>query len=248
MRTGLLRGRAELNSARRQLGLAPVERLHGGLSQELCLVGTLAELEYPRCWPAHVHVVGPLIWEPPYQDVEPPPGAAPLVLVAPSTAQDPDHRLLRAAVRGLADQPVRILAAWNRRPLSEPLAVPANARLVEWVSYARTMPRCALVICHAGHGTLVRALVSGTPVLAVPHAGDMAENAARADWAGVGVRLPWSLLGPTTLRLAAARALLRPSLRDAAGQIAGRTRARAGAARAADLLEAFARSRRARER
>jgi MGT family glycosyltransferase len=243
MLAGLRRGAAELNDARAQLGLGPVEQLHGGLSQELCLVATFAELEYPRRWPPHVHVVGPLIWEPPYVDVEPPPGDAPLVLVAPSTAQDPDHRLLRAAVRGLAGEPVRVLAAWNRRPLAAPLAVPANARLVEWVSYARTMPGCALVICHAGHGTLVRALASGVPVLAVPHAGDMAENAARADWAGVGVRLPWTLLGPRTLGLAALRALESPSLRAAARRIAAGTTERTGAARAADLVEALACSR-----
>ena len=240
LEAGLRRGRAELNEARRQLGLAPLQRFHGGLSEQLCMVATFPELEYPRRWPGHVHVVGPLLWEPPYEVVQPPPGDAPLVLVAPSTAQDPDHRLLRAAVTGLAHEPVRVLATWNRRPLSEPLTVPANARLIEWVSYAQTMPGCKLVICHAGHGTLVRALASGAPVLAVPHAGDMAENAARADWAGVGVRLPWPLLGPRTLRLAAARALHTPSLRAAAQKVAAGTPRGAGAARAADLLEALA--------
>jgi UDP:flavonoid glycosyltransferase YjiC (YdhE family) len=241
----LRRGRTELNDARRRLGLPPVQRFHGGLSEQLCMVGTFEELEYPRRWPEHVHIVGPLMWEPPYADVEPPPGDRPLVLVAPSTAQDPEHRLLRAAVRGLAGEPVRVLATWNRRPLAEPLAVGPNTRLVEWVSYARTMPRCALVICHAGHGTLVRSLASGAVVLAVPHAGDMAENAARADWAGVGVRLPWPLLGPRTLRLAARRALASDSLRAAARRLALGTDTRAGAARAADLVEALALSRRA---
>ncbi len=241
VRAGLRRGREELNDARRQLGLGPVRRFHGGLSEELCLVGTLPELEYPRSWLTHVHVVGPLIWEPPCERVDPPPGDEPLVLVAPSTAQDPEHRLLRAALRGLGGEPVRVLATWNRRPVSGPLAVPANARLVEWVSYAHTMPGCALVICHAGHGTLARALVSGATVLAVPHAGDMAENAARADWAGVGVRLPWPLLSPRTLRLAARRALTTPSLPAAARRLAAGTGAQAGAVRAADLVEALAR-------
>ncbi|MGO9819205.1 MAG: glycosyltransferase [Solirubrobacteraceae bacterium] len=237
---GLRRGRDELNDARRQLGLGPVERYHGGLSQRLCLVGTFAQLEYPRRWPDHVHVVGPLIWEPEHDDVEPPPGDDPLLLVAPSTAQDPAHRLLRAALEGLADQPVRVLATWNRRPVSGPLPVPANARLVEWLSYARTMPGCALVICHAGHGTLARALVSGAAVVGAPHAGDMAENAARAAWAGVGVRLPWPLLAPLTLRQTVRRALARPGLRTAAQRLAAGTSAGAGAARAADLVEALA--------
>ncbi len=240
---GLRRGRAELNETRAKLGLPPVSRFHGGLSEELCIVGTFPQLEYPRAWPPTVHVVGPLLWEPPYDEIDPPPGLEPLVLVAPSTAQDPDHRLLRAAVAGLAREPIRVLAAWNRRPLVVPTPVPANARLVEWVSYARTMPASALVICHAGHGTMVRALASGAPILAVPHSGDMAENAARADWAGVGVRLPWRLLRPATVRLAVRRALGEPSLSARAGELARWAAAHDGAARAAELVEQLVLSR-----
>jgi UDP:flavonoid glycosyltransferase YjiC (YdhE family) len=240
VRAGLERGRAELNDTRRRLGLPPADRLHGGLSTQLTMVGALPQLEYPRQWPEHVHVVGPLMWEPPFDDVEPPPGDAPLVLVAPSTAQDPEHRLLRAALAGLAGEPVRVLATWNRRRPPEPLAVPANARLVEWLSYAQTMPGCALVICHAGHGTMVRALVSSCPVLAVPHVGDMAENAARLDWAGAGVRLPWPLLAPATLRLATQRALRDGHLRARAAQLGAWAAGHPGPARAADLVEQLA--------
>ena len=236
----LRQGRSELNDARTKLGLAPTQRLHGGLSDRLCLVGTFPQLEYPRTWPPGVHVVGPLVWEPASEDVEPPPGDRPLVLIAPSTAQDPDHRLLRATVRGLADEPVRVLAATNRKPLAKPLRVPPNARVVPWLSYGRTMPRCRLVVTHAGHGTMARALASGCPVVAVPHSGDMAENAARADWAGVGVRLPWRLLSPLTVRLGVRRALASPSLTLRAGELASWAAANDGAARAAELVEALA--------
>jgi MGT family glycosyltransferase len=243
VRAGLERGRSELNDTRRRLGLPPVERLHGGLSQQLTMVGTLPALEYPRRWPAHVHVVGPLLWEPPYARVDPPPGDEPLVLVAPSTAQDPSHRLLRAALAGLAEEPVRVLATWNRRPLPGPARVAPNTRLVEWLSYAQTIPQCALVICHAGHGTLVRALASSCPVLAVPHVGDMAENAARVSWAGAGVRLPWPVLSPETLRLATRRALGRPELSRRAAELGAEAAQHPGPARAADLVEEFARQR-----
>jgi UDP:flavonoid glycosyltransferase YjiC (YdhE family) len=163
--------------------------------------------------------------------------------VAPSTAQDPSHRLLRAALAGLGGEPIRVLATSNRRPLppGEPVDVPANTRLVDWISYAKTMPESAVVICHAGHGTMARALACGCPVVAVPHCGDMAENAARADWAGVGVRLPWRLLGPGTLRLAVRRALATRSLRTRALELAGWATANDGAGRAAELVEEFAR-------
>jgi UDP:flavonoid glycosyltransferase YjiC (YdhE family) len=239
--SGVRRGRDELNETRRKLGLPEVARLHGGISERLCLVGTFPALEYPRAWSPSVHVVGPLLWEPPFGPVEPPPGDAPLVLVAPSTAQDPEHRMLRAALAGLGGEPVRVLATWNRRRPEMPIPVPANARLVEWVSYSRTMPECDLVICHAGHGTLARALACGCPVVCVPHAGDMAENAARADWAGVGVRLPWRLLSPATLRLAVRRALAQRSLAARARELAAWAAVNDGADRAASLVEALAR-------
>jgi MGT family glycosyltransferase len=239
VRVGLVRGRTELNEVRGRLGLPAVEFFHGGLSRRMTLVGTLPQLEYPRRWPEWVHVVGPLMWEPPFERVDPPPGEDPLVLVAPSTAQDPEHRLLRAALEGLAQEPVRVLATWNRRPQPGPARVAANTRLVEWVSYSQTMPGCDLVICHAGHGTLVRALAASCRVVAVPHVGDMAENAARVDWAGAGVRLPWPLLHPRTLRLAVRRALSRPELGARARELAASAAANPGAARAADLVEAL---------
>lgn len=237
---GLRKGRDELNETRRRLGLPASARLHGGLSRRLCLVGTFPQLEYPRRWPEEVHVVGPLVWEPPYERVEPPPGEGPLVLVAPSTAQDPQHRLLRAAVEGLTGAPVRVLAATNRRHLARGVRVAPNVRVVEWVSYAQEMARADLVLCHAGHGTLARALLSGCGVVAVPHTGDMAENAARLDWSGAGVRLPWRLLSPATVRLAVERALGEPGRRARARELASWGEAHPAAPRAATLVEGLA--------
>ena len=237
---GLELGRRELNDTRRELGLPPLEHVHGGISRRLALVATFPQLEYPRAWPEHVHVVGPLMWEPPADDVEPPPGEQPLVLVAPSTAQDPEHRMLRAALRGLGDADVRVLATWNRRLPPRPLPVPGNARVVDWVSYARTMPLCDLVVCHAGHGTLVRALASGCAVLACPAVGDMNENAARLDWAGAGVRLPRRFVSPRPLRLAVERALGEESIRARARELGEWADGHDAGARAAELVEGLA--------
>ena len=237
---GLELGRAELNGTRARLGLEPLEHVHNGISRQLALVATFPQLEYPRSWPEHVRVVGPLMWEPPYHDVEPPPGDGPLVLIAPSTAQDPEHRLLRAALRGLAGMPVRVLATWNRRLPPRALPVPRNARLAEWVSYSRTMPGCDLVVCHGGHGTLVRALASGCPVVACPATGDMNENAARVDWAGAGVRVPRRFLSPRVLRLAVERALSDPAIAGRARELGDWAQANDAGARAASLVERLA--------
>ena len=240
VRTGLEQGRRELNETRRRLGLAPLEHVHGGLSRQLCLVGTFPQLEYPRAWEPWEHVVGPLFWEQPYGDVELPPGDGPLVLLAPSTSQDPEQRLLTAAIEGLAGEDVRVLASTNKRPPAARIDLPPNARLVDWVSYARTMPRCDVVVCHGGHGTVARALAAGCVVVVVPAAGDMNENAARVDWAGVGVRLPRRLANPAAVRLAVRAALADPRLRGRARELAAWSAAHDGAARAAGLVERFA--------
>ena len=234
-------GRRELNGARERLGLPPQDHVHGGISRQLSLIATFPQLEYPRLqeqpW---ARITGPLLWEQPYGHTEPPPGDEPLLLVAPSTSQDPEHRLVRAALAGLAGEPVRVLAATNRRPPATPIEVPANAKVVDWVSYSRTMPRCAAVICHAGHGTVARALASGVPVLACPHAGDMAENAARIRWAGAGVSLPRRFHTPRGVRLALRRLLSDPGYAARARELGEWARRNDGAARAADALEAFA--------
>ncbi len=237
---GLERGRRELNDTRARLGLPALPHVHGGISRALALVATFPQLEYPRAWPDGAHVVGPLMWEPPAADVQPPPGEQPLVVIAPSTAQDAEHRLLRAALRGLAGAPVRVLATYNRRLPPRPLPVPDNARVVDWISYSRTMPRADVVVCHAGHGTLVRALASGCAVVACPATGDMSENAARLDWSGAGVRVPRRFATPRTLRLAVERVLGDPSITARARQLAAWASAHDSGATAAALVERFA--------
>jgi UDP:flavonoid glycosyltransferase YjiC (YdhE family) len=231
---GLEQGRQEYNECRARLGLPALPYVHTGLSRGLTMVATFPQLEYPRAWPAWTRVVGPLLWEPGGPVATLPAGDGPVVLVATSTSQDRGNRLLEAALEGLADEPVRVVA------ISAPRDAPANAVLVPWLSYARTMPLCDLVITHGGHGTLARALASGCPVLVSPAGGDMAESAARVDWAGVGVRLAPRFCTPGGVRLAARRALRDARLRERAAQFSSWAAAHPGPATAATQLERWA--------
>jgi MGT family glycosyltransferase len=234
--SGLRRGRREMNETRAAVGLAPVARFHGGISPELALVATFPQLEYPRRWPAHVHVTGPMEFELPYPDVEPPEGDDPLVLVASSTAQDPELCLVRAALEALAEEPVRVVATTNRLGGSLPDA-PPNAVVVDWLSYSQLLPQAALVVCHGGHGTVARALGAGAPALCCPAVGDMAENSARVAWAGAGLMLPWRLTGAASVRWAARRVLADPRFRRRASEIGVWASQNDGAERGAELVE-----------
>lgn len=240
---GLEHGRRDLNLQRTRLGLPPVDRFHGGISPELALVATYPQLEYPRRWPAGVEVTGPMTFEVPYPEIELPPGEAPLVLVAPSTAHDSGNHLVRTALAALAEEPVRVVATTNRVVPQSPVEVPANAVLVDWLSYSQLMPAASLVVSHGGHGTVARALGAGTPVLICPIIGDMSETAMRVSWAGAGLSLPWRLCRPAPLRWAVRRLLGEAGFAARAGEIAAWGREHDGAERGAELVEELARSR-----
>jgi UDP:flavonoid glycosyltransferase YjiC (YdhE family) len=240
---GLEHGRRDLNRQRARLDLAPVERFHGGISPDLALIGTFPQLEYPRRWPAGVEVTGPMTFEIPHPEIELPPGDEPLVLIAPSTAHDSGNHLVRTALEGLAEEPVRVVATTNRVVPQSPIEVPANAILVDWLSYSQLMPTASLVVSHGGHGTVARALGSGTPVLVCPIIGDMSETAMRVSWAGCGLSLPWRLCKPAPLRWAARHLLRDPSFTRRAGELATWAGENNGAERGAELVEGLARGR-----
>jgi UDP:flavonoid glycosyltransferase YjiC (YdhE family) len=238
---GLEHGRRDLNAQRERLGLAPLERFHGGISPDLALVATYPQLEYPRQWPPGVQVTGPMAFEQPFGEIELPPGEDPLVLVAPSTAHDSENHLVRTALAALAREPVRVVATTNRVRPQRPIETPANALLVDWLSYSQLMPAAALVVSHGGHGTVARALGAGTPVLISPITGDMGETAMRLDWCGAGLSLPWRLCRSGPLRWAVRRMLDEPGFAARAGEIAAWGRENDGAAHGAELVEELAR-------
>ena len=235
------RGRRELNQVRAEVGLPPMERLHGAISEGLALVATFPQLEYPRRWPSHVHVTGPMLFEPPSPEVVPPEGDDPLVVVAASTAQDPELTLVGAALEALQDESVRVVATTSGRGAMWEGPVPGNAVVADWVSHSHVMADAAAVVCTGGHGTVARALADGVPVLVCPVGGDQPENGARVAWAGVGLMLPRPLLGPGPLRRAVRRLLVDPRFAARAREIAVWGRENSGSARGAELVEAYAR-------
>jgi UDP:flavonoid glycosyltransferase YjiC (YdhE family) len=233
-RKDLERAREDLNRGRARIGLGPSRTLHGGLSERLAIVATLPSLEIPReDWPSHAHVVGPCLWDVPSEPFEAPAGDGPLVLIAPSTAYDGD-RLLAPALGAVKKLGVRAVVTAGAAELPSVLpraVVPTGAR------HAAVLPHVAAVICNGGHGTVVRALSAGVPLVVVPGHGDQQENAFRVDRAGAGIQV--RRRRPTTDGVARAlRAVLgKRRHAEAAGAIAREAALLDGPSRAADLIE-----------
>ena len=234
--------RTTLNEVRAELDLPPVSRVDGAISDGLALVATFPQLEYPRRWPDHVHMTGPMPFELDAPDPELPDGDEPLVLaVASTTGLQSPHEFIALVLAALAEEPVRVIATLSRRGerWSEP--VPDNATVVDWISLSRVLPRASAVACQGGHGTVTAALAAGIPVLVCPVGGNTAQIGSRVTWSRSGLMLPERLLAAGPLRWALRRILRDPRFAARASEIAAWSAANDGPARGADLVAGYAR-------
>ena len=147
------------------------------------LIATLPALEVPRPdWPRRAHVVGPLLWDPLPVGLTPPPGAGPLVVVAPSTATSGAADMLSTTLAALDGLDVRAAISTFRPPDDLPPWASAGAG-----GQDDLLRQASVVVCGAGHGLLAKALLAGVPVVAVPGGGDQWELANRAARQGSAV-------------------------------------------------------------
>ena len=62
---------------------------------------------------------------------------------------------------------------------------PRNVRVEQYVPQSLLLPRCDLVVSHAGSGSVVGALAHGLPMVLLPIGADQPLNAARCEALGV---------------------------------------------------------------
>lgn len=180
-------GERQRRAARRTIGLADP-----GSPPTARLIATLPALEVPRPdWPDGAEVIGPLLWEPTETVFVLPPGDAPLVVIAPSTALSGTTGLAEMALEALAPamlgRPVRAVVSGLAPDVDDlpPWAVAGHGR------QDRLLAEATLVICGAGHGMLAKSMLAGVPQVLVPGGGDQWELAQRAHrWGSAEVVRP----------------------------------------------------------
>ena len=233
-RKDLERAREDLNRGRARIGLVPSDSLFGGLSEKLAIVTTLPSLEIDRPdWPAHAHVVGPCLWDVPGPPFIPPSGDGPLVMIAPSTAYDGD-RLLAPALAAAERLGVRAVVTAGAAKL--PSSLPANVMTTD-ARHSEVLPHVTAAVINGGHGTVVRALSAGVPLVVVPGHGDQQENAFRVERAGAGIQVRARRPTPDGIARALRRVITAPGYTAAAREIAAEAAGLDGPERAADLVE-----------
>jgi MGT family glycosyltransferase len=222
MRATWDRGLRDLNGARAANGLEPVASvLDQVIRADRVLVLTSAALEFPSyAPPANVVLAGARVEDPAWVEPwSPPAGDEPLVLVSMSSSYMKHERLLGRVAAALGELPVRGLITTG--PSLDPTAipVPANVAVVASAPHAEVLRHAAAVVTHGGHGTAIKALAAGVPLVVAPLGRDQPDVAARVVHAGAGVRVGKSA-SVGRLRTAIRRVLDDPSYAAAAKNVA----------------------------
>jgi len=182
-----------LNAARAALGLPALAHvLDQHARARRLLLATARAFDYaPPALPAHVAYVGPLLDEPGWVSRAPLPvdDARPAVLVAFSTTFQNHVAVLQRVTDALGRLPVRALLTLGGGVREGEVRCTDNVTALASASHDAALRRAALVVTHGGHGTVMRALVHGVPLLVMPLGRDQHDNAARVAARGAGLVL-----------------------------------------------------------
>jgi hypothetical protein len=182
-------------------------------------------------------------------------GSADLVLHATDAVFDlsfearPRPSLRRAARRLGAPKPVTRLSGRGGRPMGARVHKLADARRHparasgpgclegKLVSHAAVLNRGVLLLSHAGHGSVMKALWIGRPMILVPWGRDQPGVAARAAALGVAAVVPREQASAEALSTSIDRILSDEKVREESARQGARLRSTDPPARAAELLE-----------
>jgi MGT family glycosyltransferase len=233
-----------LNRVRAEVGLPPVRGLPGLMARaDRVLVCSSPSYDFGSgSVPANVRYVGPQLDDDPgegsgeWRAGEP---GQPLVLVGLSSTVMRQEALLQRAADALGQAQVRGLVTTG--PAVDPavISAPPDVTVTRWVRHADVLPHCSAVITHGGHGTVMKALIAGVPLVLVPLGRDQPDNAARVVHTGAGIRLRKNA-SFGALRTAVSRVIEDPRYRAAARRMAARLAAERDDNRAVDELERVA--------
>ena len=236
------RGLPALNAARAGHGLAPLTSLYDqALAAERILVLSSPAFDYASASvPGNVRYVGPVLddpdWAEPWRSPWPASDTRPLVLVGFSSTYQDQGPVLRRVVQALSSLPVRAVVTVGRMLGGGEVSSTADVRVVPSAPHAPILAGASLVVSHCGHGTTLKALAAGVPMVCIPMGRDQNDVAARVVHHGAGVRLP-PRASAARVRRAVERVLATDRYREGAARMAA-TIAAERAQRAEDALVA----------
>jgi MGT family glycosyltransferase len=234
-------GLPTLNAARAEHGLPALDDLFAQFdAADAILLATSPAFDFaPDPLPAPFAHVGPYLADPAWVEPAPlPNGDAPLVLVSFSSLYQAQEACLRNVIATLSALPVRALVTTG--PTLDPaqFEAPPHVKVVRSAPHGEALNDAAAFVTHAGHGSTLRPLMAGVPLLCLPMGRDQNDNAMRAAHRGAAITLAPDA-SPEKIGEALGRLLADPAFAVAAKALGAKIAADAESRHAAQALEAL---------
>jgi MGT family glycosyltransferase len=182
-----------LNAAREPYGLDPITDMYELLDHcARVLVMTSPSFDFQATeLPPNVRYVGPQLDDPSWGRCDDwrPAGDDPLVLVAMSSTFQSQVDALRRAGLALGSLPVRAVLTTGPAVAPEEVRAPANVRVMRSAPHREVLREASAVLTHAGHGSVLKALAAGVPLVCMPMGRDQKDNTVRVLRLGAGVQV-----------------------------------------------------------
>ncbi|OGO31720.1 MAG: hypothetical protein A2136_10695 [Chloroflexi bacterium RBG_16_54_11] len=186
------------------------------------LVMTSPAFDFNAQLGANVRYVGPVLddpaWVGEWQSPWPIDDPRPLIVVSFGTTYQNQEPLIKKAINAMDGMPVRGLVTLGPAMDMNQFKVPSNVAICQSAPHQKIFPSTSGVITHAGHGTVIRALASGVPLICIPIGRDQPGNAARVVYHGAGLRLP-AKASSVDIRRAIQKVIYEPKYRENARRL-----------------------------
>jgi MGT family glycosyltransferase len=216
------KGLARVNVLRREYGLAPLAHVFDQVRvAHRQLVMTSPALDFPAILPATVRYVGPVLEDPFWSQASrwiPPASSKPLVLVAMSSTFQDQIGSLRRVIAALSTLPVHGIVTAGPAIDTAALNAAPNVTVLPHAPHREVLRHADAVVTHGGHGTVVKALAAGVPMVLLPHGRDQGDTAVRVTARGAGIALKRTAQ-PAAIAAAVTEVLRNPSFRASAQRL-----------------------------
>ncbi|HKH56371.1 MAG TPA: glycosyltransferase [Propionibacteriaceae bacterium] len=189
----LARTLPRVNAVVTSFGYPPLNDLFDYLDRcTRVLVMTSPSFDFPPpLLPDNVRYVGPQVDDPHWATQRPwkRNDGEPLVLVATSSVYQDQTDLLGRIAEGLGQLSVRAVITTGRAVEPKDVPAPPNVEVLQAAPHQQILTHASAVVTHAGHGTVLKALSAGVPLVCIPMGRDQKDNTVRVLRLGAGVRL-----------------------------------------------------------
>jgi MGT family glycosyltransferase len=189
--------KSKLNEIMVSLSMEPLQNTSDLINNaDLKLIQTLKSFDIP-VEPAlkNVRYTGPVLddpdwaapdkWENPWPDQK----EKPIVVVTFSSTFQNQKKAIQNCIHAIADLPVNGIVTLGPAMEDIELSCPNNVVVMKSVKHSLLFPHVDLVITHGGHGTIMKSLANGLPLICLPMGRDQGDNAIKVELCNAGIKL-----------------------------------------------------------